>query len=188
VLRHCCRGKGVFRLRELLDQSSSLEMNDETSLYFLSEIAGNRLLYFATSIFWKSSIYKWPIGRDSSQLLKLGPFEGRFRRYLLGQVEFPSNAAIVINVSSKQNPNLGSSYPQTHFGANALCYHRFYIPGMMFTLYLGRASETIFRISVNAPEHGILVGPTTDDFFMQEIIDFIRRSNIPRKTEKLMRK
>lgn len=180
MLRHCCRG-GRFRLRELLMQHPPQETDGDNSKHAANRTVEQRLTYFAASVFWRGAVYRWPIGRDFSQLLQFGPFEEPLRLYLLGRSTFPSSAALIVCVSNRANPPLASSYPMTYADAHGSRFHRFHIPGLTFTLYLGNVAEKLSSLSVTtAPEHSIWVGSMSDDSFMREVVAFVRRNN-PRR-------
>ena len=169
MLRHCCRGKGRFRLRERLLSRIPSFVDGETSMYSASEEDVRRLTYFAMSVFWRGAAFHWPIGRDFSQLLRLGPFEEQIRRYLLTDSPLPTRTALIVCVSSRSHPPLGSAYPMSYTDSKRDLFHRFHIPGLMFTLYLGQSAEAMRVCSVtDTPVHPIWVGSMSDDNFMSE--------------------
>jgi hypothetical protein len=182
MLRHCCRGRGIFRLRSLLEQRPALKTDGDSLTYSADEATARQLTYFSASVFWRGAVHKWSIGQDSSQLIQLGPFEEPLRLYLLGRCPFPSRVAIIAYLSSSSSPPLTSAYPKTFTNQLGLRLHRFYIPGVLFTLCLGHSADKIdFQSITTAPDHPVLVGPVRDELFMQDIVRFIRTNNPPRR-------
>jgi hypothetical protein len=165
----------------LLIKNVPLSVDDDTRVYETGEAIAHRLTYFAVSMFWRGAAHHWRIGRDFSQLLRLGPFEESLRLYLLGQAAFPPRAAVLVNVSNQPNPPLGASYPMTYTQGTASRFHRFHIPGVMFTLYLGNSASEVQPLSVTEAGHPICFGPSSDQLFLSNIVDFIRRNNPPRR-------
>ena len=169
MLRHCCRGQGRFLLRERLLKRKPFFVDGDVAMYSASNEDVQRLTYFAMSVFWRGAAYLWPIGRDSSQLLHLGPFEEQIRRYLLNDSPLPTRTALIVCVSSRSDPPLVTGYPMSYTDRKVAPFHRFYIPGLMFTLYLGKSVEAMHLCSVtDTPVHPIWVGSMSDDNFMSE--------------------
>jgi hypothetical protein len=103
VLRHCLRQDGRFRLASLLEARTpdSTAPGTTTKIYHaahIPEVDITALSYFAASIFWRGSIYPWTGGIYP---VRLGPFEESFRKYLLGDAEFPPHAMLWVLVRPK---------------------------------------------------------------------------------------
>ena len=60
--------------------------------------------------------------------------------YLLGQSEFPPNGRLFINASSDNRTDVATPPREGHLkiGGHEGPYYKFYIPGILFTLILGR--------------------------------------------------
>jgi hypothetical protein len=61
-MRHCYRGRGVFRLRAFLESINPSEVNPEIQTYSASSVPAidiRRLVYFSTSVFWRASVQDW---------------------------------------------------------------------------------------------------------------------------------
>jgi hypothetical protein len=101
VLRHCRHKDGRFPLAALLaarnpDISSA---GTTTRVYYtanIPEINVAALAYFAASTFWRGSIYGW--NEDGSTPVTLGPFQERFRRFLMGEEDFPKDSILWVVV------------------------------------------------------------------------------------------
>lgn len=185
MLHHCSRGRGRFRLRDLLGKQQPLAvdrdplgLDRDILIYRVDETIARHLTYFATSVFWRGAVREWPIGRDSTELLELGPFEEPMRLYLLGLCQFPSRIAISVFVSNRPHPPLASAYPRTFKDEHGMRFHRFYIPGLMFTLYAGNSAATVEFMSVTtAPVHPVLFGPMSDELYMRDVVQFLGHNN-----------
>ena len=90
VLGHCLQVDGSFPLASILSSKPPYISSKETKVYnasLIGEIDVPALVYFATSIFWRGSIYGW--NGDGSMPVSLGPFQEQFRKYLLRLDAFP---------------------------------------------------------------------------------------------------
>jgi len=55
------------------------------------------MVYFAASVVWLAAVRQWKYHDDILQL-NLGPYIETFRLYLIGEQDFPTSAAVWINV------------------------------------------------------------------------------------------
>jgi hypothetical protein len=102
----------------------------------VTDLLGNHVedyLYFAASIFWRAGARIWdPTWKPFS----LGDrYQEEFRLYLLGQAGWPTNARLVVHVSTDDRVDF-TVLPVSAKIATAHRY-KFYIPGMMFILHVG---------------------------------------------------
>lgn len=105
VLRNGYRGHGHFRLRDTLRRIEPL-CQTRYGLVFscadLSQINASKLIYFASSVFWRAAVHHWG---DYQHGIELGKrYECEFRNYLLGHSEFPSNAVLTVHVADSEEP------------------------------------------------------------------------------------
>lgn len=79
------------------------------------------------------------MGNEPAGRITLGTaYQEQFRLYLLGKAAFPQNARIVVHVSSEAQPDLMTTvFPCTTRVDGVRC-HKFYIPGLLFILFLGK--------------------------------------------------
>jgi hypothetical protein len=81
-------------------------------------------------------------------------YQEELRRYLVGEVEFPENAACVIYISTSQTPPLSAGYPDS-LQDGSVSIHRFYVPGVWFLLVFGDLTDDQRKMcilrSVNHP-------------------------------------
>ena len=175
VLKNCYRGRGVFRLRALLEQSTPVGIDSDTRIYSASSLEGVRvesLVYFCTSVFWRASVVDWwSSGRKFEQISLGDRYQEEIRRYLLGEDKFPENAAVMVILSGLRQPVLAFNFPisiRVEFGHS----HRLHIPGMTFLLTIGKevpkslGEACILRSSA----HPIFVSKTGDERVQKEIM------------------
>lgn len=101
-------------------------------------------LYFAASIIWRASA--WPMAKNSNQKSLGSHYQEEFRRYLLGEQEFPSNAYLAVYVDTDEDIIPKVSFPTS---SKKLGYHHhiFYIPGVKFSLVVGENVGEIRKLS-----------------------------------------
>jgi hypothetical protein len=138
TLANAYRGKGKFPLREFVSQGStriSLQNADLIDAKDLPNIKLEKLIYFSISIFWKACSRRWQL-LDRKVQLEFGPYEERFRQFLLGQ-PFPDTAAVLISISADPAPHLAAVYPHSGGRVQGTRQYRFGIPGMTVWLQPG---------------------------------------------------
>jgi hypothetical protein len=93
----------------------------------------DQLAYFATSVMWRGCVM--------TGACRLGPYEPRFRQYLLGAAAFPPEAAIHVALF-EQSPNVDArgwvSNP-TSTKANFGWLHGFLLAGLAFRCWVGKS-------------------------------------------------
>lgn len=145
VLSHCARPDGAFPLREALERTTPTFEDEELSAYNAQRVLGTSVgdyLYFATSVFWRAAARSWAFGRHRIEKLELGgKYTEQFRLYLCGQASFPANARLFLHVSSESKLEMSSIFPCS-IPLEGARRHKFYIPGMLFMLFLGRDVPT----------------------------------------------
>lgn len=103
-----------------------------------------KMVYFATSIFWRAGACSWmfPAGKVSYQALQFGPYAEDLRKFLLGDDSFPTKASLGIIVS--ENPGQdGVIFPQSaNRNDGGFRRYGFFIPGIAFILSLGNRLPT----------------------------------------------
>jgi len=101
----------------------------------------DQLIHFAVSVFWRAGAWTWNALDHGSQI-DLGPYQERFRRFLLGEESFPERAVLIGNISNNPQPHVGAIFPFSN-RVNGVWQHRFSIPGMAFWLHLGHFRDAI---------------------------------------------
>jgi hypothetical protein len=141
VMRHCYRGRGRFRLRDIVERCKPIHTEANELVYSaLSEPSINidQLVYFCTSVSWRASVRDWIASGQKYQAISLGKaYQEQIRKYLLGEREFPQNAAVTVILSQLKFPHLAFNFPDTVRVQSCHC-HTLHIPGMTFQLMLGK--------------------------------------------------
>jgi hypothetical protein len=161
VMRHCYRGRGVFRLRAILVATDTLEANANFQLYSASSAPAvnvEQLAYFCTSVFWRAAVRDWYVENRKYEAISLGEkYQEQIRRYLLGEAGFPENAALCVVLSKLKSPALTFNFPDSIRVESGYC-HRLHIPGIDFLLTIGkRLDDEQFTCIVRSPVHPITI-------------------------------
>ena len=142
VLKRCYRGAGDFALYESVIKSPIIESNSFGSLYATAAnplVDTERLAYFAMSIFWRTSVWRWDKGSGRRPIDFGRGYSEQIRLFLLGLGSFPIDAALLTLIShpakaAEMNmtyiPTGGRSADRTQHTYN------FHIPGVFFSLAL----------------------------------------------------
>jgi len=172
VLKNCCRvGKG-FVLKGGLDAAvAEYEDGDRLKVYSatnLPEIDVPKLVYFAASVFWRSSVHDWKSGGRTLTLPKLGTkYEEQFRQYLLGSGNFPEKATLWLTVITEEKLWSYFTFP---YGDKEKGYWRsqFQFLGLAFTLYVGNLVPREIRrfCLAHSAEHYITMCRAADDMVL----------------------
>jgi hypothetical protein len=145
TLKNSYRGGTVFPLRVALQGGSTLCELTQARIVdarVLPHVDVPKLVYFASSIFWRASARQW-WAIDHPAQLDFGPYETRFRQFLLGEKPFPEKASLIINVSGNAAPHIGAIYPYGGGRVEGTRQYRFAIPGMAFWLHLGQIPDVM---------------------------------------------
>lgn len=150
VIENCWHDEGAFPLRTALTAAAPFVDEPGFRAYEARNVDGvavDKLVYFAASMFWRSALDGWRIGRERPTRLMLGPYEEEFRRFLLGEASFPENVLLVITLSEKQD-NLNNRNMALPFGGERSKDGRHYqcvVPGITFLLLVGRTIPWAMR-------------------------------------------
>lgn len=161
TMKHCYRGRGVFRLRQRLEQSVPIYTDNDGSIVYSASASGldiDRLVYFCTSVCWRASVCDWQLSGRTYSALSLGRYEEQIRKYLLGEEAFPRSAVVMVSVSQLKRPPLVFSFPASArvLGGHS---HVFHIPGITLLLLIGKGvDEESQRCCVlRSPFHPVFV-------------------------------
>jgi hypothetical protein len=179
--RNGMKADGRFRLADVLRKAHSSvgTLADNTRLYeaaLIPEINSLAIAHFATGIFWKASVHGW--NDDGRVPVSLFGYADQFRRFLLGEREFPQSAVLTVVVRERGLLDR-LTYAPAGFSKGATSSYRFPIPGFNFMLTVGkkipqRTSQYCFVRGVGKP---IVVTSTLETFLMQEAQDMLARSS-----------
>jgi len=123
-----------------------------------------KLVYFASSVFWRASVHGWHFKGGTSVSIDLGRrYEESFRLFLTGATPFPEDAAIRVIVSS--NPDaLGAFYFPCEGRGATDHFYKFAIPGIEFFLFVGKRipADTRRACSFRSPQRYVYLSPNVD--------------------------
>jgi hypothetical protein len=144
-----------------------------TRIYYAAKIPDvniRALAYFATSIFWRGSIYPW--NRDGSVPVELGPYKESLRKYLFGLTDFPSNCALSIVLRDKRGNLDRMMYAPIAKRADGCHVYKFPLGGFGFSLAVGNIiPETVRQACVvHGRGNPIVVTPILDSGLEQDAI------------------
>jgi hypothetical protein len=137
MVRNCAQPDGPFPLYDNLTTVPAMGTLGHVTLYRGNGVPGiepEQIVYFASSVFWRAAATDW---RNHNVRIDMGPYEERFRRYLLNQDQFPENAALRVIVCTPTAAKLLAMLPMADRINGMRCY-TFLIPGMMLTLILAQ--------------------------------------------------
>jgi len=186
VLGQCARPTGEFKARELLERAAPLAEEAKVRVYDVGKVLGahvDEYLYFAASVFWRASARAW-LEDGPRERFSLGSgYDEEFRVYLLGEADFPRNGRLFVNVWS----DAISGDSPIGFTTIAPCTgkihgerrHKFCIPGITFTLFLGGLVPTRHDLGALNSTQGNFMGLSpffTDESLSQGVAHLVRES------------
>lgn len=195
VMSECDRQNGKFRLRDRLTTCIAVAEDGKYKIIEVTNVLGDNTdhyLYFAASMFWRFSARSWRCGSAKIGPIKLGPYQEDLRRYLLGEAGFPTNACLIVQVSSDDTMTDVALPPWSGRSEVGRC-HRFYMLGLLFTFHLGeRVVQSLyddFALNSRKGKYMVLC-PWKDDPLFGHLRSFVKTSQatrnlldrLPRKT------
>jgi len=172
-MANCSRLGSGFKFRDELIAQGERPPQNGIEFYILHEPLNTKVeqcLYFAASVFWRASAHVWAIAGQELKQTCLDPYNSEFRDYLLGRGAFPEKAALVLSVSSEEVPD-NVFVPPTMHEHNGCIRHKFYIPGLLFILFVGEGLSPMSReLSLAGQPRSVMLAPTRrDDWFWSHI-------------------
>ena len=160
VINNCLRSPSRFKLRELLENSIIFTQFDNTKVFLGKQILGENLeyyKYFVASIVWRGSATKWPFMDSTARQNILGEkYQEEFRRYLLGEVDFPKNAFLSLFISEDKDLYPMIVLPNSD-RKEGIHLHHFYIPGIEIKLFIGNKHPCEFeQIRIKDPSEVLI--------------------------------
>ena len=144
VCEECYRGEGKFMLQDKVKKASAISTEgDKRWINPIKETTGinsDAYLYFGASVIWRSSAGKWSdlIGPRRGSLGR--KYQEEFRRFLLGEIGFPSKIYLKVSVDGDENITPFVTFPEHGKSLGYHC-HDFYIPGIRFSFFFNFVKE-----------------------------------------------
>jgi hypothetical protein len=169
VLGNCLKRNGTFPLRTLVASQTPVASSPETQVYYAAAIPDVNipaLSYFALSIFWRGSVHAW---RQRTVHYDLGPFQEKFRQYLVGATSFPTDCALLVALRSGKDIDR-LTYPPIGSRRDGHHVYKFPMPGLGFSIAVGRNIPQNIRdyCLVNGPGNPIIVTNMIEDSLKQD--------------------
>ena len=152
VLANFRRSDGQFKLLEILRAETPAQFDGDRPVYFgdqlPSQVNVEAYAYFALSVLWRGSVGDWPepYGRFRNALG--AKYEEEIRRFLLGQISFPENAYLLVEVDFEVPSLSGMISPDSVkriINRFRFRQHFFLIPGIRFNVLLGGSTLAFAR-------------------------------------------
>ena len=97
----------------------------------------DKFAYFALSVVWRLCAAQWPIHDGTfTKERDLGDFQERMRKYLLGEIPFPSDMAVIVMVCSDLASRQRFFVPEDFMEAGCINL-RFLARGVFFRVMFG---------------------------------------------------
>jgi hypothetical protein len=157
TVRNCFQPDGSFPLYEKVTAIRRSVVSGHVRLYptdGVADIAADKLTYFASSIIWRSGATNW---RNHNRRTTLGRYEEQLRLYLLGDSDFPVDAALRVTLRSPANAELLMRTPYGDRIAGMRCVS-FMIPGILFTLFMAQHIPPVLKLLMLAPSADRVIG------------------------------
>jgi len=142
VMKNGPRRNGRFPLRDALRKSSTGRTIATGELYTAPFDGGfdlKKLMYFAASIFWRSSVHHWNGFEHLMTRAKLpDTLEEGLRLHLLGKKEFSHDLVLLLSITaSRPLPHFTHPGPMTRAGGVSaeVAGFAFMIPGIQFRMF-----------------------------------------------------
>src|ERR1700680_4554463 len=139
--RYCHRDSEGFKLLATLRKTAPVLESTSAAVYVVcstDDAIVEQIGYFGVSLFWKSSIHSWNDGTRPVPSIPLGPYQERFRRFLLGEEPFPTGAALVIEVSDASNRLIRAFGTPGTMKKGTNHVHWIHVCGIRFNLMVGQ--------------------------------------------------
>jgi hypothetical protein len=176
-LKHCDRGGGRFRLRQILSLNPPIWDRNGFRLYegaTIGDLNTKALVYFGLSVFWRAAVHNWKTP-DGEVGVELGPYEEPLRLFLLGEQPFPSNMVITVRISDLGN------LMWVPVQKNSAGFHisTFGMLGLVFNLVVGSKIPAEFYAIGTEPNPRKLLWMVRnqDDFLFSEAVKLYKNAS-----------
>ena len=117
-----------------------------------------KLVYFGTSVLWRSSLRRWTIGSTETTTVELGPHRESLRKFLLGQTPFPADGVVIVTVCTDFESQ-GCFFSPCAIRDGIVQGYAFLMLGVYFRFFLGPNVPSDFRpyCCVQSPRKRIIV-------------------------------
>ncbi len=117
------------------------------------DVDTEKFAYFALSVAWRRTIHEW---NPALPRLELGQFAEDMRRYLLGEILFPSNMSVLVMVCSDQVSRRMWTVPTPFVEAGCLNV-AFDVRGIRFRVMMGHLPAFAREWDCRGPQRPIFL-------------------------------
>ncbi len=138
------------------------------AIYFAVEnpdIDVEKLTHFAMGIFWKAAVHSWK-GKERNPMIELGPYADRIRLWLRSESPFPRNVSLSVMLARADRALVAFTGPVER-PPKAWRTFWLYVPGVSFTLSVGRLIEAEMR------ETGVHENPAHPIFVSDDVMGVV---------------
>jgi hypothetical protein len=170
---------GMFPLHTALANLSPDLADSEMKIYAtakIPQIEGDRVLHFATGLFWKGSVHSWR-GDQKDPSIHLGPYSEQIRKFLIGETPYPRNVKLFVTFSPPSVAVMGFAPP---YEGNRMATWRNFIcdvPGVQFAIAVGQSIPrdlTIYSFSENPVRPVMVWGESARSSRLQNMESFLK--------------
>ncbi len=171
VLRNALKNDGTFKLRSVLERyRCQLDHSRTAAIYYaakIPEVDISALTYFATSMFWRGSVYPWNASR--TRPVPLGPYEEPLRRFLIGEANFPEDVMLSVSVRIPSQIEKLTLSPMGEW-RDLQFFGRFSMPGFAFAIIAGPkiGSELRQFCFVRGEGNPLTLSEKVEQYFLQD--------------------
>ena len=186
VMKNGPHRNGRFQLRDALLRSpvkSTIPSGDVYKEPYDPAFDLEKLIYFAASVFWRSSVHHW---RGFEHLMTRAELPDRLeeglRLFLLHEAQFPTDLVLLISVTATRIwPHLTHPSPMKQAAPTvpSMAGYAFMIPGLQFRMHYENVPDKMKGVSVAVPPHAILLSDRVESEIRAE-------AEKMRKTSKLV--
>ena len=139
-----------------------------------------KLTHFAMGIFWKAAVHSWRRA-TTEPVIDLGEYREPIRRFLLGEITFPSDMALTIGILPAPTKLITFELPLRGEQTQWVDFS-FYIPGIRFVLAVGTfvTSELKDACFVQNPAHPLLVMNFSGPIYQRIRAELMSPKNVKR--------
>ncbi len=179
VIRHRWQRKKGFLLREKVMKAKYFITDGSLTAYHLAGLDNvnvSKLVHFATGMFWRASLNVWTVNRIKKRFISVGKYGDDFRRFLLGEADFPSKAALCLTLSGQPEPLLLAKLPHS-VTRDGYHLHSFTVPGMKFDLAVGNQIPAKFgTMGLTSAQNKVIFVDDALDLLVHESVRKVTRN------------
>jgi hypothetical protein len=102
-----------------------------------SAFAMEKLIYFGVSVFWRGAVHDWETtGGLKAPKVELCAYEEPIRKFLAGEQDLPHGVVLTVDIWHAKKV-FQAVYPPMRSHLPECQRYWFYIPGIVFSLYVG---------------------------------------------------